>query len=147
MNKTTALRILLALVGLAHLILGLIACVAPPEILTKAVVLSYGAAIEVTPQLRHVVSILGVFMIGVGIMACLACRDPLRSSGIIIGIIVILGLRVIQRVLLTQEITQAFNVSAARLWMQAAFFLIVAVGLFVLRPRPASSGGSTNAQQ
>jgi hypothetical protein len=142
MTKETALRIMLALVGLAHLVLGLIANLAPPETLVKIVSESYGATLEVTPQAHHVVRILGVFMIGIGVMAGLACRDPQRNQAIIMGIITVLVLRVIQRVVLAQEISSTFHISSSRLWGQAVFFLIVAVALFVLRSKPAVAPSS-----
>src|SRR3990172_10529565 len=104
MNKNIAFRVLLALVGLAHLVLGLIANLAPPELLAKVVSASYGAVIEVTPQSHHVIRILGVFMIGIGMMALWACRDPQRNQAVVLGIIAILILRVLQRVMLVQEI-------------------------------------------
>jgi hypothetical protein len=139
MNKETALRVLLALVALAHLVLGLIANLASPETLARIVSQSYGATIEVTSQAHHVVRILGVFMIGIGVMAGLACRDPRRNQAIIMGIITILVLRVVQRVVLAQEIISTFHISSSRLWGQAAFFLIIAIALFVLRSKPAPS--------
>jgi hypothetical protein len=142
MMKDAALRIVLLLVGLAHLVLGLIANLASPETVAKVVSQSYGATIEVTAQAHHVLRILGVFMIGIGIMAGLACRDPRRNQAVIMGIISVLVLRVVQRVLLAQEITSTFHISSARLWSQAAFFLLIAILLFVLRPKasPASPG-------
>ena len=115
MNKETALRLVLALVGLSHLVLGLIANVAPADLLTKIVSGFYGASLQITPQLHHVIRILGVFMIGIGMMAMWACRDPQRNQVVIIGIIAILVLRVLQRLLLTQEITSSFNLSSARI--------------------------------
>jgi|SRR5882724_6564818 len=136
MNKEIALRIVLAFVGLAHLVLGLLANLAPPELLVKIVSAFYGANIEVTAQAHHVLRILGAFMIGIGVMALLACRDPRRNQAIIMGIITVLVLRVIQRVVLAREISSTFNISPAHLWAQAAFFLIVAIALFVLRPKP-----------
>ena len=142
MMKDAALRIVLLLVGLAHLVLGLIANLASPETVAKVVSQSYGATIEVTAQAHHVLRILGVFMIGIGVMAGLACRDPRRNQAVIMGIITVLILRVVQRVLLAQEIASTFHISPARLWSQAAFFLLIAIILFVLRPKtsPASPG-------
>jgi len=135
LNKDTAFRVLLALVGLAHLVLGLIANLAPPEILVKVVSEFYGATVDVTAQSHHVIRIVGAFMIGVGVMAFLACRDPQRNQAIIIGIITILVLRVIQRVVFAREIGSAFHIPSARIWLQVTFFLLTAIALFVLRPK------------
>lgn len=137
MNKNTSLRVLLALVGLAHLALGLIANLAPPEMLVKVVTTFYGATIDVTAQSHHVIRIVGAFMIGISVMAFLACRDPQRNQAIIMGIITVLVLRVVQRILFAQEIGSAFNIPASRIWLQIAFFLITAIALFVLRPKAA----------
>jgi hypothetical protein len=135
MNKRTALQILLGLVGLAHLGLGLLANLAPPETLARLVSAFYGAALDVAPQVHHVTRIVGAFMIGIAVMAFLACRDPQRNRVVIWGIITILVLRVIQRVTLAQEISSAFNIAPSRIWMQVAFFLATAVALFLLLPK------------
>ena len=134
MNPKLALQILLGLVGLAHLILGLLANLVSPELLTKITALSYGATIDVTPQLHHLIRMLGAFMIGVGGLAFVAARDPQHHRAIIIGIIAILVLRVVQRVLAMDEVTAAFGLSTTRVWMQAGFFLAIAAVLLALLP-------------
>jgi len=137
MNRDVAFKVLLALVALAHLVLGLIANLAPPELLAKVVSVYYGASIEVTAQSHHVIRIIGAFMIGVAVMAFLACRDPQRNQAIILGIITVLVMRVIQRIVFAQEITSAFHIPPGRVWLQVAFFLLTAIALFVLRPKAA----------
>ena len=139
MNKKLALQILLLLVGIAHLALGLLANLAPPGMLVNVAAQSYGAAIEVTPQLHHVIRILGAFMLGVGGLALVAGRDPGRHRAIILGIGLILVLRVIQRVAAMHEVTAAFGISSARIWVQAGFFLAIAAALLVLRPKSAAA--------
>jgi hypothetical protein len=139
MNRDGALRIVLALVGLAHVGLGLIANVAPPEMLQKAVSLFYGAKVALTDQSHHLIRILGAFMIGVGFMAFLACRDPRRNRAILFGIVVILLLRVIQRVVWMEDITGAFRIATLHVWIQAGFFLLTALALLALRPRPTAT--------
>jgi len=139
MTKAIAFRLLLALVGLAHLALGLTANLAPPETVTKVVSGFYGATLDVTPQMHHMIRILGVFMIGIGMMAVWACSNPERHKIVVLGIIAILILRVIQRVMLAKEIGEAFTISPTRIWAQAAFFGIIAVALFLLRPKATSA--------
>jgi hypothetical protein len=139
MKRDTALIVLLALVGAAHMVLGLIANLAPPDLLIKVMSEFYGATVEVTAQSHHIVRIVGAFMIGMGVMAFLACRDPRRNQAIIFGIITVLVLRVIQRIIFAPEIGSAFDIPTARIWLQVAFFLLTAIALFVLRPKPAST--------
>jgi len=137
MNRNTAFRVLLALVGITHLVLGLIANLAQPEMLVKVVSAFYGATVEVTAQSHHVIRIVGAFMIGIAAMAFLACRDPLRNQAVTTGIIIVLLLRVLQRIVFAGEISSAFNLPSARIWLQIAFFLITAIALLVLRPKAA----------
>jgi hypothetical protein len=135
MNKEAALRILLVLVAIAHLGLGLSANLAPPELLGRIASASYGALIEVTPQSHHLVRMVGAFMIGVGLMALMASSDPRRHRAIIVGIAVILGLRVLQRLVFFGEVVEAFDMSPVRIWSQAAFFLAVAGALLASLPK------------
>jgi len=116
----------------------LMANLASPEMLAKIVSTSYGATLDVAAQSHHVVRIVGAFMIGIAVMAFVACRDPQRNQAVILGIITVLTLRVMQRIVFAQEITSAFHIPPGRLWVQIAFFLLVAIGLFVLRPKTAS---------
>jgi hypothetical protein len=80
MKRDTAFKLLLALVGISHLVLGLVANLAPPEMLANVVAEFYGANIEVTTQSHHVIRIVGAFMIGVAVMAFLAVaiRNAIR---------------------------------------------------------------------
>jgi hypothetical protein len=135
MKRDTAFKLLLALVGISHLVLGLVANLAPPEMLANVVAEFYGANIEVTTQSHHVIRIVGAFMIGVAVMAFLVCRDPQRNQAVIFGIITILVLRVIQRVVFAPELSGVFDIPPVRIWLQVLFFLLTAIALFVLRPK------------
>lgn len=139
MNKKFALQILLLLVGISHLALGLLANLAPPDMLAKAVAATYGASIELSPQVHHVIRMLGAFMIGIGGLALVAAREPRHHRAIIIGISAILILRVIQRIMVMDEVSTAFAISSGRIWMQAVFFLALAVGLLVLMPKSSTT--------
>jgi membrane-associated HD superfamily phosphohydrolase len=134
MNRQTALRILLAIVSISHLLLGLLAVVAPPETVARLVATFYGATLEVTPAVQHVLRILGAYMMAIGVMAAFAFFNPAKQKGILAGIILLLVLRVAQRLIFASEIQQNFGVSAGHLWTQSAFFLALATALFWARP-------------
>lgn len=140
MNKDMAFKVLLALVGVAHLVLGLIANLAPPETLVSVVSNFYGATVEVAAQSHHLIRMIGAFMIGISVMAFLACRDPQRNQAIVTGIITVLVLRALQRIVFAQELTSGFHIPAGRVWLQVAFFLLIACALLVLRPKAAPAG-------
>lgn len=136
MSRRTALRALLAVVFLAHLVLGLIGFVSLPGPLTATVESAYGASVDLTPQLQHVVRVLGAFMLAVAFLAAAAWRDPERNRAVVLGVVVLLVLRATQRLVFADDVHEAFGLSYARLWSQAIFFYALAAALFVLRPKP-----------
>lgn len=135
MNKPGLLKVVLAVVCLSHLALGILGFISSQGLVTEAIASAYGAALTMTPQLQHVLRILGAFMIAIGVMSAFALLNPVKNRAIINGIIVLLVLRVAQRLVFAQEIHDAFSISSARLWGQSAFFLTLAMALFFLAPR------------
>jgi hypothetical protein len=138
MNRQTALKAVLVLVCAAHLILGIIGYFAPPEPVANVIASLYGATLTITPQLQHMIRILGAFMVAIGILAAFALQDPQKNRSIIYGIAVLLILRVSQRLVFAQEIHEHFQVSYGKLWIQSIFFLALAIALLWLRPRQAN---------
>ena len=97
MNRTLALRMVLVVVCVAHIVLGVIGYAAPPGLLTQAIKVSYSATVTMTPELQHAGRIVGAFMIAIGVMAGFALWKPQQNRYIIYGIAVLLLLRVSQR--------------------------------------------------
>lgn len=139
MNKNLALRIVLVVVCLAHLILGIIGYTAPVGLLTQAIKTFYNASITITPELQHAARIVGAFMIAVGVMTGFALWKPQQNRYIINGVIVLLLLRVSQRAIFAGEIHEVFEVPYWHLWGQSAFYFVLAAALFFLRPKESSS--------
>jgi len=135
MNKAAVLRAVLALVCISHLVLGAIGFVSVPEPVAKAISAVYGATVTITPELQHVIRILGAFMLAIGVMAAFAFMNPQENRAIITGVAVLLLLRVAQRIFFASEIHEVFAVAYGRLWTQSLFFLALAAALLILRPR------------
>lgn len=142
MNKHRMLRVLLAVVSVSHLLLGLLAVAAPVESVARVAAALYGATLDVTPALQHILRILGAFMIAVGLMSSFAFFSPEKHEGIIAGVVVLLLLRVAERLIFAREIQSTFQVSTTHLWIQSIFFLILAVALFIVRPRASRADRS-----
>jgi hypothetical protein len=108
----------------------------PPDLVASRIIkATYGATVVLTPQLIHVIRILGAFMITIGFLAGLAFMNPFRNRAIIWGVIVLLVLRVSQRFFFAAEIQEAFGVTTGHLVGQSVFFLATALGLFLLLPK------------
>lgn len=141
MNKPGLLKVVLGVVCLSHLTLGAAGFLAGRNAVTEAVASAYGATLTMTPQLQHVLRMLGAFMIAVGVMSAFALLNPARNRAIINGLAVLLLLRVAQRIVFAQEIQEVFSISSARLWGQTVFFLALAALLFFLRPKAETAAG------
>ncbi len=136
MNTLTALKVLLAMAALFHLIVGLLATIVPPGDFADTIIsASYGASIEITPITHHVIRILGAFMIFVGVMAVFAFLGPQRNRSVIYALMLLFIVRVLQRIIFAEEIKEHFDISNARLISQSIFFVALAVALFFLRPK------------
>lgn len=134
----TVLKVFLVMFCLSNIILGGMGLIGG-DWAAKAASVFYGAAVDVTPQLNHVIRMLGAFVFTLGVLSGLAALDPVRNKTIIDGIILLLFIRVLQRVFLGQQIFEAFNISSGRNWLNIAFFFILALIFFMLRPRGEKS--------
>jgi hypothetical protein len=120
---------LLMFVGASHILIGVLAMFPfGRETLASTV---YGATVNWSPELAYLMQPIGVFMIGLGLVGCLAARHPMRARGIAIIFALMLLARVVQRFVFADDITAAFAIPTARLYSAAAFFFVVAVMLLV----------------
>lgn len=138
--KTSSVIFKLALLSVAvsQLIIGVVACI-PGMSLSKLAELFYKASLETTPQLEHIVHMFGAYMLVVGVLAVFALLNPAKNIAITYGIIILLVLRVIQRVVFAKQALQHFEIPVGWYWAQTTFFLAVAVVLLLLSPKENSS--------
>ncbi len=138
MNKMLALRVVLALVCLAHLALGIIGYASPIVLVTQVIEFFYHASVTITPELQHAVRIVSAYMLAIGVMAGFALWKPKQSRYIIYGIVILLLLRVSQRVIFAGQIHEVFAVPYWHLWGQSILYLTLAGVLFFLRPEESN---------
>ncbi|HEV8584740.1 MAG TPA: hypothetical protein VGT02_07195 [Methylomirabilota bacterium] len=135
MTAQTILRAILVLVAVSHVVLGLLACLAGGGTVTSLIADIYGVKITLTPQLQHLIRIVGAFMIAIGIMAAFAIRDPIKNRAIVDGIGILQIIRAAQRVVFVSQIQEAFAMPPGRLYLQSAFFFALGLVLILLRPK------------
>lgn len=128
------LKILLWLVCITHVVLGLSGIFSPPMAVQVAKGF-YGAQVEATPAIIHILRILGAYMFVVGILAGAAARDPERHRSVILAVVILLVIRVLQRLLHANEIQNTFGISEFRIWFQGVYFFVLAGVLFYLMPK------------
>ena len=132
MNKGAlgALKVVLWVVCLSHILLGG-AIMLSPSLQERAAAL-YGAQVEWTPQFVYILRPLGAFMLVLGVVGIAAAPNPIRYRVLGYGFVVLLLIRVIQRIVFQSDIREAFALSTSRNLLNAGFFLALAVLLLVL---------------
>jgi hypothetical protein len=132
MNNTplTLLKGVLWLICACHIAIG--AAIMSSGALQERIAALYGAQVQWTPQFVYILRPLGAFMLVLGLVGMAAAVNPLRYRVLVFGFAGLLLLRVLQRVLLHDEIQQAFGVGMTRTMVNAGFFLILAALLLVL---------------
>src|SRR5262245_59942338 len=127
------LQALLWLASLSHIIIGGGIMISPE--FQRAMAGVYGAEVDWTGQFIYILRPLGAFMFVLGLLLAAAALDPWKHRLIVYGLCGVLFLRVLQRVLLQQEIQDAFRISPGRDLGMAAFFVAEAVVILVLLHR------------
>ena len=134
--RNLALRLLQALLwfaSLSHLIIG--AGIMLSSSFQHEVALLYGAEVDWSPQFTYILRPLGAFMFVWGILLAAAAIDPPRHRLIAFGLCGVLLIRVLQRMVLHQDVQDAFSISAAKNAGMALFFLVEAILIALLMYR------------
>ncbi len=136
------LQVLLWVVCASHIIIGGGIMISPA--FQQQMEAAYGASMVWTDELSYLARILGVFMLGFGVVGIAAAIDPLRYRVLVYGFAGVMLIRAGQRIVHQNELQVAFGLDAGRLWLNAAFFALLAIALIVLlhlatsQPRSAS---------
>ncbi|MFA5334827.1 MAG: hypothetical protein WC316_04175, partial [Candidatus Omnitrophota bacterium] len=101
----------------------------------KFVALFYGATIDLTPQMTHVIRMFGAMNLAMAFMGAAAMIDPGKNRAIINGAIILLLVRAIEMLVFYKDIVDNFNIAPSRLIFNSATFLVMAIALIVFRPK------------
>ncbi|NOX97450.1 MAG: hypothetical protein GXO98_05240 [Nitrospirae bacterium] len=132
--KRVVFRLVLALVALAHIIIGIVAYI-PGVSVENLAKTFYKASVISNPQLEHVTQMFGAYMLVMGILAIFALLNPVKNRAITNGIIILLVLRVLQRLFLAKQTLEIFRIPSGWYWSQTIFFFAIAIALFLLMPK------------
>lgn len=144
MSSSQALRVLVGLICLAHLVMGG-GLMLLGEDMVRTLATAYGASVDAwSPQALYLVKPLGAFMVALGLLAGAAAKDPYRYRAVVYVIALLFVLRAAQRLIHSGEIAGTFGLTAARNTGNAAFFVAFAVLLVALAGRVRAPKGSTS---
>lgn len=130
------IRIVVGLVAVAHILIGLIGVI--PAIPIKLVLMMYGAALQITPQLAHIIQMFGAYMLTIGVLGAFAIWNPVKNTMIIYGVSFLLFLRVIQRIVFAGQASAVFGISPGYYWGQTVCFFALALALVLLVPKESA---------
>ncbi len=130
MNKSLAWgRILTGFIAAYHLGVGLLLLFSGDLSIRAAKALA-GWTIQGSPALGIAGEILGCYIIAFGLMMAFAAADPIQGRHAITVGLVLIALRLFQRLVFSGKVIETFQVPAGRHW--AAFAIVAAIGLALL---------------
>ena len=118
-------RTLLWVIALYHILLGVL-LIYSGELSIRVADLMYGWQITGSPELGILGEILGCYAIAFGLMMAVAAGDPARYRSLLTVGIVLIALRLVQRLIFAGKVMEVFQVSAGRYW--GAFLFVLALG-------------------
>jgi hypothetical protein len=139
MNKRFALQLVLWSICIYHVVLGACGFLSENLAVRLADVL-FGMKVDPTPQLSYIVKLLGIYAILFGLMAATAARKPERHPVLLNLIIVLYGLRILNKLLYEDLLVKAFAAPPSRVWIDVACLAAFGVAVALLKPRAAVAG-------
>jgi hypothetical protein len=128
---------LLGVIGVYHVGLGVLPFL-PTSFTTRILLALFGMAFEVTPQLHYLGQLFGIYAFAFGLMALVAARDPYRYRSLVTVIVVLYGLRILNRLAFIVAFMPAFRTSAFRGWLEVVLLAAFGLAVLALRPRGAT---------
>jgi hypothetical protein len=135
MREHLPVRIVLAVVGVIHVVVGIIGIL--PSTPLSTVLVFYGGALQFSPQIAYLLQMFGAYMLTIGVICIFAILNPVKNRSIIHGIIFLLFFRGIQRIVSIGQVGTVFGLVPGYYWIQTILFLLAALALLWLRPRTA----------
>jgi hypothetical protein len=128
----TAGRVLTAFIGVYHVWAGLTMMMSGETTIRLARSLA-GWTIEGSPAMGILGEILGCYLIAFGLMMLTVAVDPVKGKSFITVGLVLIALRLTQRLVFSAKIMEVFQVDAARHWGAFAVVAVVGLGLLIFR--------------
>ena len=133
MIASVALRTLLVLLAIYHLVIGAVSVLSfrATARLTSAF---YGLSVRDDPQLAYAVRMLGFYALAVGSLLVFAAREPATHRDVIAVVAGLQLLRAVSRIVSGRELASAFRLPTRRNAINAALLVAEAVILVLCFP-------------
>lgn len=133
--KQRAFKFFAIIVGLYHIILGVAALLLPQGVLSAMILLFLGFSPTVNEEFLLISKFTGVYVLAFGAFVLLIARDPERYALLITPVLLLFAVRLINKIVLFDEIGAALDVPTARNLLAVAFVAIFFFGMLFTAPR------------
>lgn len=133
-TKRKVFKALASIVGIYHIVLGLAALALPVSALASAIDLFLGFQPSMTDQFVLVSKFTGVYVLAFGLFVLLIARDPEKYRLFIAPVLLLFGIRLLNKLILFNEIGAQLAVPPARNVLAVAFVAIFFFGMLLSAP-------------
>ena len=127
-------KVLLWIIATYHVVTGIL-IIASGELSLRFAEVFYGWTIDGSSELGILAELLGCYAIAFGLMLAVAAKDPVGYRSFLTVGVVLIALRVFQRLYFATKIIETFDVAAGRHWLATGFIFLLGATLFVFRYR------------
>lgn len=114
-----------------HVVLGVLGIILPTELLLKIGASAFHFSLTETPQIGWVARPFATYLLAFGVFMGIAARDPVKFRPIIYGGILLIGVRLIQRIIFMMSGFETFGINPMRSWGMLAFSTLMGLGLLM----------------
>ena len=132
--KERAFQAFASVVGVYHVILGVSALILSEGTMTSMVQLFLGFNPSVTDEFVLVSRFTGVYVLAFGFFVLLIAREPVRYALFITPVLALFGIRLVNKVILFDEIGAQLDVPTARNVLAVALVAVFFFGLLLTAP-------------
>lgn len=137
--KPNVFRFLCGVAAAYHLLLAGAAFLLPPELLSKVLSGILGVAPSMEGDLPLVATFAGAYVLAFGVGLALLSRHPRRYRALVPGVLVLFGVRLLNRVLLFSSLAERYELSAARNLFGVLSLALLFAGIWLTAPKKADA--------
>ena len=131
-NSRLPVKVLLWVIASYHIATGIL-IIASGDLSLEFARTFYGWTIDGSPELGILAELLGCYAIAFGLMLATAAKDPVRYRSFLTVGVVLIALRVFQRLYFAGKIIETFQVDPGRHGLATAFIFLLGAALAAFR--------------
>lgn len=134
--RTTIFKTLVGIAGVYHLVLGFSGLFLPMDMFMEVSERVLGVRPEANDQFHLTVKFASTYLLAFGAMLLILFKDPLKYRILLIPVLLLFGVRLINKLILFGAVGSSFEVPAARNLLAVAMVAVFFFGILFYRPLP-----------